>query len=52
MRRDISPEKVVEALLRESAFAFKEKGNYLRGPGPQCGKPELVVRKAMPWQGM
>ena len=52
MRRDISPEQVVEALLRESAFAFKEKGNYLRGLCPQCGKPELLVRKSMPWQVM
>ena len=45
-------EQVVEALLRESAFAFKEKGNYLRGLCPQCGKPELLVRKSMPWQVM
>lgn len=52
MRRDISPEQVVEALLRESTFAFKEKGNYLRGLCPQCGKPELLVRKSMPWQVM
>lgn len=53
MRQDISPDMVVQALLRDGMLAFRDKGAFLReGVCPSCQKKSLFVRKAEPWQVM
>lgn len=48
-RKDIGAEEVVRALLGDS-FGFERKGDYLRkGRCPGCGKQELFVSTAKPW---
>ena len=53
MRQDISSDMVVQALLRDGALGFRDKGAFLReGVCPNCQKKSLFVRKAEPWQVM
>ena len=53
MRQDISPDMVVQALLRDGVLGFRDKGAFLReGVCPNCQKKSLFVRKAEPWQVM
>ena len=53
MRQDISPDMVVQALLRDGVLGFRDKGAFLReGVCPNCKKKSLFVRKAEPWQVM
>lgn len=43
--------EIVQSLLSDSRFQFKDKGGYLReGICPDCGKKELYVRKNQPWR--
>ena len=53
MRQDISPDMVVQALLRDGVLGFRDKGAFLReGVCPNCQKKSLFIRKAQPWQVM
>jgi len=43
--------EIIQGLLNDSRFGFKDKGGYLReGICPDCGKKELYVRKNQPWR--
>ena len=49
----IQAHEIVQALLNDSRFKFKDKGEYLREgkcPNPSCGKKMLFVRKSQPWK--
>ena len=49
--QEIQEAEIIEALLNDRRFDFKDKGEYLRkGTCPSCNKNELFVRKRLPWQ--
>ncbi|WP_157673537.1 toprim domain-containing protein [Endozoicomonas ascidiicola] len=49
--QEIQEAEIVDALLNDRRFDFKDKGEYLRkGICPSCNKKELFVRKRQPWQ--
>lgn len=48
-KNSVIPSEMVEALLADPAYDLVEKGTYLTGKCPACGKHELFISKEKPW---
>ncbi len=47
----VEPSKIVDALLNDYEFCFKDRGaNLIGGTCPDCGKKEVSISKAKPFQ--
>ena len=47
---EVPTTEIVQALLQDISFEFKDQGGYLRkGICPSCGKRELFIKKDSPW---